>query len=122
MMKKILIVDDYKEITNLLERFLKKDYECIVGHTTNFLDQHKDEVDLIISDYGLKDDEGLFEWSIEVLSRTNTPKILITGATPDDGYNNYSEDKKHVDYTFFKPLDLYELKDKIEELLEKKDA
>ena len=70
----------------------------------------------------MKDDEGLFEWSIEVLSRTNTPKILITGATPDDGYNNYSEDKKHVDYTFFKPLDLYKLKDKIEELLEKKDA
>lgn len=122
MMKKILIVDDYEEITTLLQSFFEKDYECVVGHTTNFLDKHKNEVDLIISDYGLKDDEGLFEWSTNVLSRTQTPKILITGATPDDGYNNYSEDKQYVDYTFFKPLDLHKLKDKIKELLEKQNA
>ena len=121
-MQKILIVDDFKVVTDLIENFLKNDYECIVGHTTNFLDQHKDEVDLIISDYGLVDDEDQFEWSTEVLSRTQTPKILITGATPDDGYNNYSEDKQHVDYTFFKPLDLDALKDKVKELLEKQNA
>lgn len=121
-MNKLLIVDDYEIITDLIEKFFQNDYECIVGHTTNFLNKHKDEVDLIISDYGLKDDEGLFEWSTEVLSKTQTPKILITGATPDDGYNNYSEDKQHVDYTFFKPLDLHALKDKVEELLEKQNA
>lgn len=121
-MKKLLIVDDYEVITDLVKKFFKNDYECIVGHTTNFLDQYKDDVDLIISDYGLKDDEGLFEWSTGVLSKTNTPKILITGATPDDGYNNYSEDKQHVDYTFFKPLDLHALKDKVKELLEKQNA
>ena len=122
-MKKLLIVDDYKIITDLIEKFFQNDYECIVGHTINFLDKHKDDADLIISDYGLvSDDVPDVVWSTEVLSKTKTPKILITGATPDDGYNNYSEDKQHVDYTFFKPLDLHALKDKVEELLEKQNA
>lgn len=115
--KKILIVDDAKIITFMLEEVFKNDYECIVGYTTNFLDQYKDQVDLIISDYGLRNDIGRFEWSIDILKKTNTPKILITGATPDDGYNNYSEDKQHVDYTFFKPLNLNELKNKVEDIL-----
>ena len=120
-MKKILIVDDFKQIVELLKDELCEDYECICGDSANDIVKYSNSVDLIISDYGIiwKHENGQedFVWSINYLKDAKVPKILITGVTPNDGFNNLNEDKKHVDKVFFKPFRIEEIKDAIIELL-----
>lgn len=120
-MKKILIVDDYEIITDLLKDELCEYYECICGDSANDIVKYANEVDLIISDYGIfwkhEDGQKDFVWSTNYLKNATVPKILITGVTPNDGYNDLNEDKKHVDKVFFKPFSINEVKNAIIELL-----
>lgn len=125
-MRKVLIVDDFEMIVDMLYSCLKDDYECICGYYANDIISHKNEVDLIVTDYGLikidENGEEDFIWSTEMLKNITIPKILITGVDPDDDHNNFYEDVKHVDSVFFKPLEVRQLKLKIDELLEKANA
>ena len=126
MNKTILIVDDFEIIVELLADELKEDYKCICGYTANDIMKYGNEVDLIISDYGIfyinENGQKDFVWSTEYLKHTSTPKILMTGATPNDGFNNLKEDIKYVDKVFFKPLDINELKIAIKDMLELTNA
>ena len=121
-MKKILIVDDFKIIVDMLCEILSEEYECICGYSANDIVKYKDEVDLIVSDYGMfwinEDKCDDFVWSTQYLKDIDKPKILITGVDPDDGYNNIQEDKFHVDVVLFKPIDIDELQSHIKKLLE----
>ena len=123
---KILIVDDFKIIVDLLYLELSETYECVCGYSVNDILKYKDQVNLIISDYGLDwyNEKGQrdFMWSTEILKDISIPKILITGVDPDDDHNNFEEDKKHVDHVFFKPLEIESLNLKIKELLDKTHA
>lgn len=125
-MKKVLIIDDFEEVVDIVYEALCEDYDCVCGYSANDLVKYRDKVDLIISDYGIiwvyEDGSDEFTWSIEFLKDAVVPKILITGANPKDPHNNFDEDKHFVDHVFFKPLDLKALKDKVKELLEKNNA
>jgi response regulator RpfG family c-di-GMP phosphodiesterase len=119
---KILIIDDFDCVVEMLYDALHEDYDCICGYSANDLNKYKHEVDLIISDYGIvwvyEDGSDDFVWSIEYLKDATVPKILITGANPEDPHNNFEEDQHYVDKVFFKPINIEALKDAIEELLE----
>jgi len=122
MNKTILIVDDFEIIVELLEDELKEYYKCICGYTANDIIKYGNQVDLIISDYGIfyvnENGQKDFVWSTEYLKHISTPKILITGATPNDGFNNLMEDKLHVDVVLFKPINIDELLSHIKKLIE----
>lgn len=125
-MNKILIVDDYEIIVDMIYSELNETYDCICGYSVNDILKYKDQVDLIVSDYGLfwENEKGQkdFMWSTEVLKDISIPKILITGADPADSHNNFQEDEKHVDFVFFKPLKIDQMKHKIKELLDRRNA
>ena len=116
MKKKILVVDDEKEIVDFLERFLKRFALDVIKATggNDAIELYKNHApDCVFLDIKMPDKDG-----ITVLKelRTINPLLKVIMLTGKDEKEFQEKAKKYgaIDY-ITKPLDLAELSRKIEE-------
>lgn len=119
-MAKILIVDDDDNICLLYEEELKDaGYEVEVANNgKECMDKIKaGEIDLIVMDIRMPEMDGLEALGKVIAQHKNIPIIL------NSAYSSYRDDFRSwgADAYTVKSSDLTELKDKIAEVLEKRD-
>lgn len=119
--KRILIVDDERDVAKLLRAYLENDYDVEEAHNgSDALNRiFKGEFDLILLDYAMKDIKGD---RICQLTRTDDqthklPVIIVTAHVEVD-------EKQFREYgasdVLYKPVNNRDLLDKIEKYLSKK--
>ena len=80
MRERILIVDDDKQITSFLERYLKKlEFEpiCVASGKQMREVLSRQDIDLCVLDVGLPDADG-FELTREIRRNSNLPVIVLS--------------------------------------------
>ena len=121
-MKRILIVDDYPEILNLLQKYLQDYY--YVQTSNNAADAFellkKNDYDLLITDVFMPGKDGL-TLILEMSHSLKKPKMKVIAMSGGDDCisekNLYSIAEPMVNAFFKKPLDILGLKAMIDDLL-----
>ncbi len=119
---KVLVIDDNKELTNIIETYLnKKGFDVISAHTIqeamNILENVK-RVDVILLDLMLPDMHGLDFLKVIREHSKNVAVIVITGIK--DLNTVIEVMKAGADDYLVKPFRLGEMEEKINEILYKK--
>jgi DNA-binding response OmpR family regulator len=121
MLKKILIVDDEKQINNILSRYLKKNYQVSIAE--NGLQAlsllKKETFNLIIMDVIMPGKEGI-ETLIEIKNTYPNIKIIMMSGGGKIGPQSYLKIAKAVgaDEVIEKPFELSDLHNIIKKLLD----
>jgi len=121
MLKKILIVDDEKQINNILSRYLKKNYQVSIAE--NGLQAlsllKKETFNLIIMDVIMPEKEGI-ETLIEIKNTYPNIKIIMMSGGGKIGPQSYLKIAKAVgaDEVIEKPFELSDLHNIIKKLLD----
>ncbi|UCC94630.1 MAG: response regulator [Candidatus Omnitrophota bacterium] len=116
MKKKILVVDDEKEIVDFLERFLSRFNISVIkatGGKEAIESYRQNQPDCIFLDIQMPDKDGITV--LQELKELN-PAIKVIMITGKEEQEFYKKAKKYgaVDY-ITKPLDLEELRRKVEQ-------
>ncbi|MDD4157379.1 MAG: response regulator [Candidatus Cloacimonetes bacterium] len=121
MLKKILIVDDEKQINNILSRYLRKNYQVSISE--NGLQAlsilKKETFNLIIMDVIMPEKEGI-ETLIEIKNTYPNIKIIMMSGGGKIGPQSYLKIAKAVgaDEVIEKPFELSDLHNIIKKLLD----
>lgn len=116
--KTVLLIDDEKEIRDLLKNFFeKKKIEIIaVEDGSSALEFMKDEIpDLVITDLLLRGEHGL-DIIKTIKKKYFIPLIIISGIYKKEEMAGFIEEN-FVEGFFEKPLDLFEIEKKINSTL-----
>jgi DNA-binding response OmpR family regulator len=119
---KVLVIDDNKELTNIIERYLEpRGFEVISAHTVeesmNIIER-EERIDVILLDLMLPDMHGLEFLKMIREHEKNVAIIVITGLK--DLNTVIEVMKAGADDYLVKPFRLGELEEKINEILYKK--
>lgn len=118
-MKRILIVDDYKEIGNLLSKFfLLNGYEvdCVEDGEVALRQVTRKRYDLIITDYRMPKLDGIDLIRHLKRSKLSLPILIISGSGVGESFFR----EAGADAFLTKPLDLSSMKILVEKILNSK--
>ena len=112
MGKTILVVDDKKNIRDLLEFFLTESgYKTILCEDGQYAVPHINQADLLITDFNMPKMNGVELAKIAKREKPNMPVIIMTG-------NSWEVPAAHLaDRIINKPFDVGQLKKVIADLL-----
>ncbi len=119
----ILVVDDEPFILEMLEDYLKEQYTVLTASTAEealqILHDHP-EIDIIISDQRMPGMSGIEFLKKSLETHPNAERIIITAyADLESVLEGLNEAR--ISYYFPKPIDLYQIKLAIQQLVEKID-
>ena len=119
-MKRVLIIDDEKDVLNVLSRIIEK--LCYVFDTAQTwqkaLEFYKsNQYDLVLLDVNMPEKDG-FQLACEMKALRPGQKILIiTGLGAGDVYARFSECDVEIDGMLYKPFSVRKVKQLVEDTI-----
>ena len=116
--RRILIIDDSKEIVAALKAFFEKNYEVLTAHNgfdgLRAFEQYVDGIDLVITDLVMPELSGVGVISILKKKYPEVPIIAITGWRGDI---EATGNKLYADQVLEKPFEISDLDKSVSKLL-----
>ena len=118
---KLLVIDDSKQVVDILTRFLSQKYDVIAANKgldgLKALEAHEGDIDLVITDLVMPEISGVGVISVIKKKYPGTPVIAITGRGEHPITLATEAD---ADVVLKKPFEFVELDRHVTELLTKK--